>query len=300
MSKMTARFDVTFINQPLLPLKACRSTHTPFRVSKRRPSHGLRQPCNVKANLYVNDASGGGVKDEVPVLILPGLGNSSQDYVALAQSLIQRGHSAVAVAPVARWEWGLNAQGFVKLNYWLGTLEPNQVLSWYMRKIKSGLDMLQEVVGDGNVCMVGHSAGGWLGRVYIADHGARVSTLVTLGTPNVPPANGGFDQTRGLLRYVENECDLRGKVNNVVSVAGSGVLGKPLGKGNVAENVAYWSYLAVCGNGEVDGDGVTPVQAAFIDGAHKIVVPQCKHSMIAQGNWYGSAEAMEKWCQFLE
>ena len=250
--------------------------------------------------MYSKTPDSGG---RAPVLVLPGLGNSSGDYSKLAQILLQKGHEAVAVAPIARWQWGLNAQGFIKRSYWTSTLKPNEVLKWYMRQVQIALTEIRSECGPGrSVCVIGHSAGGWLGRVFIAEEeklDVEFSTLLTLGTPNIPPAEGMLDQTRGLLRYVERECDISQKVANVVSVVGNGIVGKPFGKGSVSETVAFFSYQAVCGRGDVDGDGVTPVEAAFIRGSKELVVPNCGHSMLTGTNWYGSIQAVNEWCKFL-
>lgn len=63
------------------------------------------------------------------------------------------------------------------------------------------------------VDLVGHSAGGWLARAYLADekyHGTQlparaVRTLVTLGAPHLAPPKGVpgvFDATRGALDWL--------------------------------------------------------------------------------------------------
>jgi hypothetical protein len=74
------------------------------------------------------------------------------------------------------------------------------------------------------VDLVGHSAGGWLGRAFLADpkymdsssratgqddglpHNAAVASLVTLGTPHAPPPPGSKarDMTGGALTWVHN------------------------------------------------------------------------------------------------
>ncbi|XWS42792.1 hypothetical protein CRYUN_Cryun16bG0044800 [Craigia yunnanensis] len=63
---------------------------------------------------------------------------------------------------------------------------------------------------SGTLSLIGHSAGGWLARVYMEEFGlSHISLLLTLGTPHLPPPNGlpeVIDQTRGLLCYVEQHC----------------------------------------------------------------------------------------------
>lgn len=60
------------------------------------------------------------------------------------------------------------------------------------------------------VHLIGHSAGGWLARAFLADllgpgstASSPIATLVTLGTPHVPPCHSSArDMTGGALRWV--------------------------------------------------------------------------------------------------
>jgi hypothetical protein len=58
--------------------------------------------------------------------------------------------------------------------------------------------------------MLCHSAGGWLARLYLQDFGtAGFDRLVSLGSPHRPPpegAQGIVDQTRGILKFCEDNC----------------------------------------------------------------------------------------------
>eukprot|EP00850_Spirogloea_muscicola_P024130 SM000449S16316 [mRNA] locus=s449:10947:12657:+ [translate_table: standard] len=64
--------------------------------------------------------------------------------------------------------------------------------------------------GCEKVSIVGHSAGGWLARLYMVEFGTDdVALLVTLGTPHLPPPRGVpgvIDQTRGLLYHIDEYC----------------------------------------------------------------------------------------------
>ncbi|KAH7387755.1 hypothetical protein KP509_16G039500 [Ceratopteris richardii] len=145
-----------------------------------------------------------------PVVILPGLGNNTADYNELKASLMERGLS-VTVAQVSRPDWLRNALGLLDRNYWSGTLSPRPVLDWYFERIKVAISTAkQQVEGDMKVSLVGHSAGGWLARVYMAEFGIDdIAVLVSLGTPHLPPPKGipgVIDQTRGLLDYVNEVC----------------------------------------------------------------------------------------------
>ena len=63
------------------------------------------------------------------VVLLPGLGNNSQDYKALGQALEERG-LIVQTAAVTRVDWLRNAAGLRQVEYWKGTLQPRPVVDW--------------------------------------------------------------------------------------------------------------------------------------------------------------------------
>lgn len=243
-------------------------------------------------------------KTRLPVVILPGLGNAATDYATLTERLAQNGHAAVTVAPVRRWQWLLNARGVLTRAYWTGELQPSPTLDWYFAAVGIAIEQACAAQPDGgergSINMVAHSAGGWLARAYLAEHAPqslRVASLVTLGTPHVAPPPGSPDQTRGLLRYVASRCDIR--VARFASVAGCGTRGKAVGTGSVREAVAFASYAAVCGDGDVDGDGITPVCATKVTDARRVLC-ECDHSMLTSPrNWYGSEHALAQWIEHL-
>ncbi|CAK7341709.1 unnamed protein product [Dovyalis caffra] len=144
-----------------------------------------------------------------PAVILPGLGNNTGDYQKLEVTLQEYGVPTV-VAKVSRFDWLRNAAGLVDPNYWSGTLRPRPVLDWYLKRVEEAVQEAKELAQGGTLSLIGHSAGGWLARVYMEEFGqSDVSLLLTLGTPHLPPpkgVSGVIDQTRGLLYYVEKHC----------------------------------------------------------------------------------------------
>lgn len=140
------------------------------------------------------------------VVILPGLGNCTEDYDAFAAELETRGFSATT-ARVMRPDWLRNAAGLTSLSYWQGTLEPRPTVDWYLSRIADAVRDAKERSGAARVTLVAHSAGGWMARVYLKDFGVDdVAGLVSLGSPlNAVPKDvpGVVDQTRGILTYVE-------------------------------------------------------------------------------------------------
>ncbi|MCO5551124.1 hypothetical protein L7F22_004621 [Adiantum nelumboides] len=145
-----------------------------------------------------------------PVVILPGLGNNSNDYIELVSSLKRRGLNAT-VAEVSRPDWLNNAKCFLDKRCWSGKLSPRPLLDWYFERMKKAIIAAKLAVGgDTKVSLLAHSAGGWLARVYMLEYGIDdISLLLSLGTPHLPPPKGVpgvVDQTRGLLDYLNKAC----------------------------------------------------------------------------------------------
>lgn len=56
---------------------------------------------------------------------------------------------------------------------------------------------------------------------------------------------------------------------------------------------------ANCGQVEVDGDGVCPVETATVPGAELLVLPDVWHDAAPDKLWYGSREVVEQWDKYL-
>ena len=128
------------------------------------------------------------------VVIVPGFLTGSDAYDGMARALARKiGDDArVRVAPVER-------------EMWFGTLRGGS-----FEEILDAVDACaRDAARDGGekVCLVGHSAGGWLGRLYLGDaraycgrapyDGARfVDALITLGAPHGSLENYPFGRVR--------------------------------------------------------------------------------------------------------
>jgi len=62
------------------------------------------------------------------------------------------------------------------------------------------------------------------------------------------------------------------------------------------------SYLGVCGEGGVEGDGVVPLRAAHLDGGTHVSLGEDGgfHSVNEPQRWYGSEMGVEKWLATME
>ncbi|XP_068651127.1 uncharacterized protein [Aristolochia californica] len=262
-----------------------------------------------------------------PAVILPGLGNNSDDYQRLTLSL--KGYGVPIVVPkVSRVDWLKNAAGLLDASYWRGTLRPRPVLDWYLERVEEAVSEAKLLAQGGSISLIGHSAGGWLARVYMEEFGlSHISLLLTLGTPHLPPPKGipgVIDQTRGLLDYVQMFCSRAVYTHEIkfVCVAGRYIQGAPLFGDNVTYNAVIPSeanqqmpstaaaniiskasslvtplsarfvgqgYKQVCGRPDVWGDGVVPEISAHLEGALNISLEGVYHSPV------GSDDILRPW-----
>ena len=63
--------------------------------------------------------------------------------------------------------------------------------------------------------------------------------------------------------------------------------------------LAYNSYLLTCGKGNTWGDGITPIEAAHLEGAQNIVIEDVRHSPKSPQRWYGSPDILSTWANYL-
>ncbi len=228
----------------------------------------------------------------LPTVILPGYLAGALPYAEMAQSLEELGYPTTVV-PLRRRDW-------------LPTLGGRS-----MRPILQQLDQtVQQVMqqtGSESVNLVGHSAGGWICRIYLgevpydvhpSDAGQiclwkahpQVKTLVTLGTPHVSRERW----TKRNLDFVKQHCGLQPGLR-YLCVAGKAAYGKR----NLSGWFTYSSYEMTSGEGNCWGDGITPVEAAHLAGADNLTLEQVWHSPQAGRLWYGSPSVVATWAKDL-
>jgi pimeloyl-ACP methyl ester carboxylesterase len=214
----------------------------------------------------------------LPTVILPGYLESAPVYFPLAQQLIDRG-SPTRVVPV-------------KLRNWLPTIGGRSMLP-ILRLLHQTVMSTLEENGSDQINLIGHSAGGWISRIYLGEEywnaRSRIATLICLGTPQ----SSEEKWTKKNLNFVnDNYPGAFYPEVDYVCLAGKTIFGdRPWG-------LAHQSYKITCGQGKTWGDGITPIEAAFLDGAKNIEVAGVKHSPRSDF-WYGSPSALEQWIGFL-
>jgi triacylglycerol esterase/lipase EstA (alpha/beta hydrolase family) len=228
-----------------------------------------------------------------PTVILPGYLAGASDYQVL-QTDLQRLGIATTIVPL-RWQ------------DWVPTLGGRSVAP-ILRKIDATVQQVRQEHNAAKVNLVGHSAGGWLARIYLGEtpycihpqdqedcvwHARPyVHTLLTLGTPHTSLERWTLKN----LNFV-NETYPGAFYSDVryICVAGKAILGKR----RPGSWLAYSSYKITGGDGEVWGDGITPIAAAHLDGAKNLIIEGATHSPKNQRPWYGSAGLIEEWATYL-
>lgn len=217
-------------------------------------------------------------------------------------------------------------------DFYTGNAKPSGLgYGWYLKRLKKVVDEAYEESGGEKVVLMGHSAGGWLARAAMADglwsveDGAEVRTsdrvrcLVTMGAIHKVPQDESKCVTRGALKYTDYAYPgafLKAEGVSYVSIGGAAVAGDQSkervteseadvlyanrGEGNAAR-VAYTSYEAVCGNGNLIGDGVVPFAWTQLEGSRQIELEGVVHSINEAGTtiptdrWYGSEGVIDRW-----
>ena len=195
------------------------------------------------------------VKKNVPIVIVPGFGNDSFDYVAplgqpeevgFVSCLARRGLDNVKIVPIKRWEWVKVAGGFTDINFYRNCALPTgNGYGWYVKRIQQTINEAYEECGsDEKVIIMGHSAGGWLARAAMGDGTCfptnddddeltvracdRIQCLVTLGAVHKPPKDVGSCVTRGALSYTDETYPgafLQKDGISYISVGGNAITG---------------------------------------------------------------------------
>ncbi|MCM1983840.1 esterase/lipase family protein [Lyngbya confervoides] len=229
-----------------------------------------------------------------PTVILPGYLAAAREYRDLERRLQTLTQAPVRTVPLRRQDWLITLGG--------------RPVTPILQQLDQTVRQIIQETGAAQINLIGHSAGGWIARIYLGDQpycGDRwqgrscVSTLVTLGTPH-----------RSQERWTQDNLDF---VNqnypgafypqiNYVCVAGKSILGRRSWR--LGDWFTYNSYQITCGEGRCWGDGVTPIQAAHLTGGHNLTLEGVLHSPPTaaqpQKRWYGSQAPLEEWGQYLD
>jgi len=229
-----------------------------------------------------------------PTVILPGYLAGARPYRPLEAVLAQQGYPAATVLLARR--------------NWLPTLGGRSMVP-ILRQLHGTVQQVLQQHQASQVNLIGHSAGGWIARIYLGHapydiHGdvsgnaavwgahPQVATLVTLGTPHASRERW----TRRNLDFVERHYPGAFYPNvRYVCAAGRAVYGR-----RPRHWLAYNSYKLTGGDGNCWGDGITPVASAHLSGATNLTLEGIWHSPRSPGPWYGSPQARQAWLPYLQ
>jgi hypothetical protein len=268
------------------------------RFSTLSDSNGVStEPVVSTAPSAVNKDSG-----RVAVLVCPAQFCVPDDYKVLFENIAALAINdpslakigTCRVAPLPRTEWIKVARALPTKAFLEARLPVSSTLKWYFDAIEEGLAEIFATEGtDVNICLVGHSIGGWVARAYLGglSHSStavsrlaaeRCTSLITLGTPHISPEDALVDQTRGLLREIaeSSACRSQALADRGIDITCicSSSLGGSFFTTNVEELVAASAYLPLLGriDSSVRGDGIVPLDLAFMESpARRVVLDTC-------------------------
>ncbi len=221
------------------------------------------------------------------IIIIGGYNSIWAAYLKMARDLEDiTGLRAVGV-PLITWHWW-QARRTGDATHLLQKVE--ETVAWARRKFRAERFIL-----------VGHSAGGLLGRLYLHDGPVwghtyagveHVIALITLGTPHCSGRQVGWfliDEANRLAPGAPYADRIRYR-----TVIGRWLQGRR--EGSYAEQRAHRTYRFFGGRGDSWGDGVVPLESASLTGVDNLVLDDVAHSRKFYRNWYGSsAQIIRRW-----
>ncbi len=251
------------------------------------------------------------------VLVVPGFLTMPGWYHDLAARLRDRGAADVLVAPVYLPDWVLAAvRGLGPIT----TRVARALLAAGERSVASTASH------GAPILLVGHSAGGLIGRLLTSpdpfegrtlNAAGRIGALVTLGTPNAAPPFGR-DRARWARRVGEAGARFAERhvpgaafapTTGYVSVTSELVVGRretsagrqpaggrpaTAGRDGFVRRI-YEDVYPQPDLEAVAGDGLIPVAAALLPGSHQVVLADATHGPARRATWYGSATSLDAW-----
>jgi pimeloyl-ACP methyl ester carboxylesterase len=189
---------------------------------------------------------------------------------------------------------------------WIPSLVPAGWLH-ILSKLDSTVRRAARVATSGRITLIGHSAGGVLGRLYLSPEPflgqvfgglERVGRLITLGSPHYNKRrwlHGGM-----MARWVDDRVPGAYFAPQVQYLSVAGKLTRGDDQGSLRERRAYSFYEQIGGQGDAWGDGLVPVASALLSGSQQITLEGVGHFAGFGGPWYGTEETIPAWWQGQE
>ncbi|NJD11399.1 MAG: alpha/beta hydrolase [Gemmatimonadetes bacterium] len=219
-----------------------------------------------------------------PVVVLGGFLSTPAVYRGMQRALAELAGAPVRVADggTADWRAAVSERGWARI----------------LRELERTVDRAVALAGGGRVTLVGHSAGGVVGRLYLSPESFRgrayrglekVERLITLGSPHLTvrgaPVRRRVDRTYPGAFFAPTVA--------YVAVGGRCIRGDA--RGSARERTAHFLYRHLCGDGAQWGDGLVPLASAPLEGARNLELDGVAHAPLGGARWYGSPDVVRQW-----
>ena len=224
------------------------------------------------------------------MVVLGGFLITAEAYDPLAEWIATRTGAPVTVVPVSRLDWLATSWGFG----WIRLLD----------RVDAAVRELQVRSGSSRVTLIGHSSGGVMLRLYLAQTGLdgaslngrqHCNRLISLGSPHQAVR---ATPLRALVDRRFPGCPHAERVD-YVAVAARLDLSSSVASGFSRRSAAR-SYRQISGDPCVDGDGLVPVRSALLREARPVVLENTAHGGLFGSSWYGSEDRIPAWWTALE
>ena len=231
-----------------------------------------------------------------PIVIIGGFGSHWMDYQVPARRLANVSGRRVFIAGINRASWLVGGI----TNY-----------SPLIDRAHNAINHALKETGAEKVILIGHSAGGVIGRAYLGDqtikphqrsYGGweRVARLYMVGSP-LREVGDVFQQGMWATAWVARTYPgayFADKGVKYLSVRGKYVEGKH--DGSFRERQAFLNYQFISGNGAQWGDGVVPLALSELDGAPTLTLDGVGHSP-GWGRWFFADEdVIRSWWSYFD
>ena len=220
-----------------------------------------------------------------PVVILGGFLITDEAYGPMAEWLNVQGGIDVSVVHASRLDWLLtsSAWGWQRL----------------LKRVDHCVRQARDRCGGAPVTLIGHSSGGVMLRLYLAEHGLEGASLngqklcnrlISLGSPHQAKR---ATRLRALVDRLHPGCAFAPEVD-YVSVAGRLELSSAQAS-DFARRSAANSYRQIGAQPEDHGDGLVPLNSAWLKDSRLIELEATAHGGLFGQPWYGSIERVSQW-----
>jgi hypothetical protein len=236
------------------------------------------------------------------MLVLGGFLTSPPIYERFRDRLLRLGAGAVVVAPIWTPDWLLAAPRGL-----------GSIVTRAGRALLRAGEVSAVASGGAPILVVGHSAGGMIGRLLTSPEpfegrrlaaAERIGAIVSLGTPH--RVLGGPDDAitgqalgRRAVWFAERVVPGAAFAPRVgyLSIGSRRVIGRRDAVGPAG--IAWRSYRGLlgseCASDGEPGDGVVPLACALLPGSRQVVFDDIGHGIFGRLPWYGSDGVVDRW-----